>query len=45
MFFFCKKTKKTFAPLRAYVAPTVAQQMNKIFFASFLFTKKKTLPS
>jgi hypothetical protein len=45
MFFFEKKNQKTFAPLRADVAPAAPHQMNKVFFASFLFTKKKTLPS
>jgi hypothetical protein len=44
MFFFEKKNQKTSAPLRADVPPTVPHQTNKVFFASFLFTKKKTLP-
>jgi hypothetical protein len=44
-FFFEKKKQKTFAPLRACVAPAVAHRTNEVFFASFLFTKKKTLTS
>jgi hypothetical protein len=45
-FFFEKKKQKTFAPLRAIVAPAVPNPRGiKVFFASFLFTKKKTLPS
>jgi hypothetical protein len=43
-FFFEKKNQKTFAPLRALVARALPQRGIKVFFASFLFTKKKTLP-
>jgi hypothetical protein len=44
MFFFEKKNQKTFAPLRAVVAQAVPTPTGiKVFFASFLFTKKKTL--
>jgi hypothetical protein len=44
-FFFRKKrTKKNFAPLRAFGAPAGPTPAGiKVFFASFLFTKKKTL--
>jgi len=42
-FFFEKKNQKTFAPLRACVTRTAPHQTNKVFFASFLFTKKKYL--
>jgi hypothetical protein len=45
MFFFEKKNQKTFAPLRVDVPPSASHQTNKVFFAAFLFTKKKTLPS
>jgi hypothetical protein len=34
--------QKTFAPLRAVVSQPLTQ-INKVFFASFLFTKKKIL--
>jgi hypothetical protein len=44
-FFFEKKKQKTFAPLRACVASAVPHQIIKVFFASFLFTKKTTLSS
>jgi hypothetical protein len=38
------KNQKNFAPLRAGVAPAVPDPTGiKVFFASFLFTKKKTL--
>jgi hypothetical protein len=43
MFFFEKKNQKTFPPLRSPEQPS-AVQMNKVFFASFFFRKKKTLP-
>jgi len=45
MFFFEKKNQKTFAPLRVGEALAGTQQINKVFFASFLFTKKKILPT
>jgi len=41
MFVFEKKNQKTFIRLRLVLARA---QMNEVFFASFLFTKKKTLP-
>jgi hypothetical protein len=41
MFFFEKKNQKTF--IRVPLALARAQA-NEVFFASFLFTKKKTLP-
>jgi hypothetical protein len=44
MFFFEKKPQKTSAPLRACVTPAAPHQTFKVFFASFLFTKKKILP-
>jgi hypothetical protein len=45
-FFFEKKKQKTFAPLRADGAPAGPTPTGiKVFFASFLFTKKKTRPS
>jgi hypothetical protein len=37
--------QKTFAPLRAGVIAAAPRRINKVFFASFLFTKKKSLPS
>jgi hypothetical protein len=41
-FFFEKKKQKTFGP--EPVAVTAARpKVNKVFFASFLFTKKKSL--
>jgi hypothetical protein len=41
--FLKKKNQKNFCP---YVgAPAVPQRESKVFFASFLFTKKKTLTS
>jgi glycerol-3-phosphate acyltransferase PlsY len=43
MFFFEKKNQKTSAPLRACLEPAGPTRTNKVFFASFLFTKKKTL--
>jgi len=38
-FFWKKSTKKTFAPLRADVPPSVAQRKNQSFFASFCSQK------
>jgi hypothetical protein len=35
-----RKNQKTFAPLRACVAPAVAQQKNQSFFASFCSQKE-----
>jgi hypothetical protein len=43
MFFFKKKNQKTFAPLRVRVAPSVTQQKNQSFFASFC-SQKEVLP-
>jgi hypothetical protein len=43
MFFFEKKHQKTFAPLRVCVPPSLVHQMNKVFFAAFLFKKKQAL--
>jgi hypothetical protein len=43
-FFFEKKPQKTFAPPRACAAQAVAHDIQKVFFAACLFTKKPTFP-
>jgi hypothetical protein len=43
MFFFEKKNQKTFIRLRRSAAP-VQHRTDEVFFASFFFRKKKTLP-
>jgi hypothetical protein len=40
-FFFEKKNQKTFAPLRARVAPAATQQTNQSFFCFFFVHKKE----
>jgi hypothetical protein len=43
-FFFEKKKQKTFISFGPVAVKTARSKTNKVFFASFLFTKKKTLP-
>jgi hypothetical protein len=40
LFFFEKKNQKTFAPLRACVAPSGVTSKKSKFFCFFLFTKR-----